>query len=82
MRILLLLPVLCMAACAAPTPEQKVAHLDELFGRQCVTPATPTGSSEYRACTLRAYNAKRQEAIATYNADAGKTAIGLLLLPH
>lgn len=82
MRALVLLTVLFLAACAAPSAEQKVAQLDELFGRECTTQATPRGSPAYRACTLRAYSAKRQTAIATYDADAGKTAIGLLLLPH
>ena len=82
MRTVSLLLVPFLAACAAPSADQNAARRDQLFGRDCATQAAPLGSPEYRACTLRAYNAKRREAMATYNADAGKTAVGILLLPR
>jgi hypothetical protein len=82
-RTALLAVTVCLAACAAPTPEQKIARLDELYGPMCGKQQPASASdSNYRACTLAAYKAKREQAIETYNADAGRSAVDLLLLVH
>ncbi len=69
-----------LGACAAPSADERAAHMDLRYGKACAAVTPGPASPKYRECVVKAYETDKQRAITQYNVDQGKTGVGVLLL--